>query len=275
MLVVRKLINFDTRFFKTNNDSLCCECKIVILVHKNRLPLKLSSPILFIYLFTSANSWQGHHNSAWRQIPRTRNSPSSHPPWDIDHHTGDYVPYSLRTMRWFYNAPQIWTTFHTLYEQCIGSLTSHRFYMCKDCETGPTVYRPYPRRLESQTFCTCLYRGSTFSWVLVPPAFESAASHSAEGRLSWSNWANRTEVKVMTIRFFKRVAMNQDKQNYYRVASSLTRKILSTVFRTFALCSLTLWVKYLLSRSAASYFPSRAAFQVSLSSEKKLKLSVW
>ena len=51
MLVVRKLINFDTRFFQTNYDSLCCESKIVTLAHKNRLPLKLSSPILFIYIF--------------------------------------------------------------------------------------------------------------------------------------------------------------------------------------------------------------------------------
>ena len=51
MLVVRKLINFDTRFFKTNYESLCCESKIVTLAYKNRLPLKLSSAILFIYLF--------------------------------------------------------------------------------------------------------------------------------------------------------------------------------------------------------------------------------
>ena len=30
------------------------------------------------------------------------------------------------------------TTSHTLYEQCLRSLTSHRIYMCKGCETGPT-----------------------------------------------------------------------------------------------------------------------------------------
>ena len=29
-------------------------------------------------------------------------------------------------------------------------MTSHRIYgRCKGCETGPKVYRPYPRRLES------------------------------------------------------------------------------------------------------------------------------
>ena len=44
------------------------------------------------------------------------------------------------------------TTCPTLYE-CAGSLTSHRFITCtRACETGPTVYRPYPRRLESYVF---------------------------------------------------------------------------------------------------------------------------
>ena len=38
------------------------------------------------------------------------------------------------------------TTCPTLYEECVGALTSHRFITCaRACETGPTVYRPYPR----------------------------------------------------------------------------------------------------------------------------------
>ena len=37
--------------------------------------------------------------------------------------------------------------------QCVGSLTSHKVIMNKGCETGPTIYRPYPRRLDSLTIC--------------------------------------------------------------------------------------------------------------------------
>ena len=59
------------------------------------------------------------------------------------------------------------TTCPTLYEECVGSLTSHRFVTrARACETGPTVYRPYPTRLESQTVCRCHFKGSTFSSVI-------------------------------------------------------------------------------------------------------------
>ena len=37
----------------------------------------------------------------------------------------------------------------------------------KGWETGPTVYRPYPRRLESLTVGRCLYKGSTLSSVII------------------------------------------------------------------------------------------------------------
>ena len=39
----------------------------------------------------------------------------------------------------------------------MGSLTPHKVIMNKVCETGPTIYRTYPRRLDSLT----IYRSSS------------------------------------------------------------------------------------------------------------------
>ena len=102
--------------------------------------------------------------------------------------------------------------FTFLYEQCVGSLMSHRIYMCKGCEMGPMVYHPHPRRLESLTVCRCHYKGSTFSsviwrpWLLVQPKFEPMTSRSADGRLShWANWAAG---RVQS--FFKMIGTSDD-----------------------------------------------------------------
>ena len=60
--------------------------------------------------------------------------------------------------------------------------------MNKCCETGPTVYRLYPRRRESLTIYRCHYKGSAFSSVILRPwGFEAATSHTVV-RYS-TNWA--------------------------------------------------------------------------------------
>ena len=56
---------------------------------------------------------------------------------EIDHYAGPHVPYSLRIIT-----------------------------LARCCETGATVYRPYLRRLESQTVYRCYYKGSTSSSVI-------------------------------------------------------------------------------------------------------------
>ena len=38
--------------------------------------------------------------------------------------------------------------------------------MCKGCETGPTVYRSYPRRLESLTVCSIFTNEALSSQLL-------------------------------------------------------------------------------------------------------------
>ena len=60
------------------------------------------------------------------------------------------------------------STSPTLFEQWCGF-----FYVpqepdkCKCCETGPTVFCPYPRRLESPTVCRCLCKAALVFKALV------------------------------------------------------------------------------------------------------------
>ena len=72
-----------------------------------------------------------------------------------DHNTGNYVPYSC--------------------EQCVGSLTSHKVIMNKGCETGPMIYHPYPRRLDSLTIADIITKTA-----LSPQLFKDPEC--------WSGW---------------------------------------------------------------------------------------
>ena len=57
----------------------------------------------------------------------------------------------------------------------------------KCCDTGPTVFRPYQRRLDSALF-SVIWR----PWVLVRRGFEPTTSHSGDRRSP--NWANQATV---------------------------------------------------------------------------------
>ena len=81
--------------------------QLVLQQNKSHVfPARCTVPLfLFIvfYFIRFGNYWQGHRNS---MTPITAGPQQSLPPWEIDYHTGDYVPYSLRTVCGFFNVPQ-------------------------------------------------------------------------------------------------------------------------------------------------------------------------
>ena len=89
--------------------------------------------IILFYFIRFANSWQGLCN-CMTQLLRARNSP---------------FPYERPPQRGL-RPP--------LFANSVCYLMSHRIDLYKGCETGPTIYRPYPRRLGSLTVCRCLIK---------------------------------------------------------------------------------------------------------------------
>ena len=84
-----------------------------------------------------------------------------------------HVPYSFRQVRGFFNVPCL-----TLKMQ----------------ETGPTVFRPYPRRIGCLTICRCNYKGSTFSSVILRPwVLVRSGARTLDLPADWrpTNWANQ------------------------------------------------------------------------------------
>ena len=125
----------------------------------------------FIYLFIYQLSG---HRPAQRECARTglRSHARCHPypipqPVKVGHTTGLYDPYSFRIV--------VWVPLHP-------TRTNQR----KCCETGLSVFRPYPRTLESLTICRRRHKGSAFfsdikrPRVLVRPWIEPATSRSAD-----------------------------------------------------------------------------------------------
>ena len=88
------------------------------------------------------------------------------------------------------------------------------------CETGPTVYRPYPRRLESLIICRCHYKDSTFSsvilipWMLVRPDSNSRPLAQQTGTLptELTGWRLRSESENLN---FKKCGRIDQQTGYY------------------------------------------------------------
>ena len=135
---------------------------------------------LFIYLpaFWTQACPEGMCTNGLRSHARCHPYPIPQPV-KVGHTTGLYDPYSFRIV--------VWVPLHP-------TRTNQR----KCCETGLSVFRPYPRTLESLTICRCRHKGSAFfsvikrPWVLVRPWFEPATSRSADR--SSPNWANQAVV---------------------------------------------------------------------------------
>ena len=95
------------------------------------------------------------HERRWNRtyIPIDINPSITHPAHEkLYHTTGVYAPYSLRTK-----------------QQCGFFYILQESEQWKSCEMGPTVFRPYPKRLECLTICRCHNKGSTLSSVILRP----------------------------------------------------------------------------------------------------------
>ena len=122
---------------------------------------------IFIYFLITSTIWCGTHNGVGLQFKcvLTDNPPI---PGEVVHTTRVFVPYSFRSVVWVLLRPT-------------------RTNKWKCCETLPTVFCPYLRRLESLTICRCHCKGSIFSsvilrpWMLVQPGFEPTTTISADG----------------------------------------------------------------------------------------------
>ena len=102
---------------------------------------------LFVFLFICLSRLK-----FWQLLSWCGPAIPTHTLTNDSRNTGNFMPHSSRIV-------------------CTGSLTSHIKLVNMEgiCEMGPTVYSPYPRRLESLTICRCNYKGSTFSSVILRP----------------------------------------------------------------------------------------------------------
>ena len=156
---------------------------------------------LFIYLFTSFSG----HRPAQRECAQSglwshvRCHPYPIPQCvKVGHTTKVYDPYSFQIVMWVLLRP---------------TRTNHWNY----CETGPKVFHPYPRRLESLIICRCHYKGSTFFSVIKDPECWSSRGMNLRPP-TWQTGAlptklTRRQFNCMTICFNACQTSNVRQQN--------------------------------------------------------------
>ena len=83
-----------------------------------------------------------------------------------DQNTGNYVPYSYRK-----------------FDKCVGSSMSPANHVTLKMQgTEPTVYSPYPRRLERQTFADIIKKTAHSPECCSGPGLEPSTSRTADWR---------------------------------------------------------------------------------------------
>ena len=123
-------------------------------IKQTMTPPKYSEGSIFNFILTYL--FNSFRTQACSEGIGTNATPRSHARWHpypnpqpvkVGHTTGVYTFNSFRTVVWALLRP---------------SRTDE--WNC--CETGPTVFRPYPRRSESLTVCRFHYKGGTFFPVI-------------------------------------------------------------------------------------------------------------
>ena len=119
--------------------------KVMMMMRRRRRRRRMTTRmvmkmlIMMMMIFFEFATVAQHRNRGWNRtcVPIDINPFITHPAHKrLYHKTRIYAPYSLRTECWFFYVPQ-------------------ESEQRKSCETGPTVWRPYPRRLECLIICRC------------------------------------------------------------------------------------------------------------------------